>query len=85
MKFSKMCDYLGKPHFICKTGRKNIRILEVGLSYDKSFVVPINRIANRRPADVVFDDESASEEPLDLETPVILDRPYAAVSPFLPR
>jgi hypothetical protein len=51
MKFSKMCDYKGVAHFIVKTGRKNIRILLPGQPYEKSFVVPIKKIANRRPAE----------------------------------
>ena len=51
MKFSKMVDYKGKPHFVCKTGRKNVRILEPGKDYDKSFVVPIKKVSNRRPAE----------------------------------
>ena len=64
MRFSKMCDYKEKPHFVCKTGRKNIRILEVGKPYDKSFVVPINRVSNRRPADFLEDPEDGISEDL---------------------
>jgi len=51
MKFSKMCDYHGEAHFVCKTGTKNIRILAVGQPYERSFVVPIAHTSNRRPAD----------------------------------
>ena len=51
MKFSNMCDYKDEAHYICKTGRKNIRILEPGLPYDRSFVVPIGLTSNRRPAE----------------------------------
>lgn len=54
MKFSKMVDYRAKPYFVCKTGRKNIRILAPGLAYENSFVVPIKETSNRRPA--VLDD-----------------------------
>ena len=51
MKFSKMCDYKGVAHFIVKTGRKNIRILLPGQPYEKSFVVPLKKVSNRRPAE----------------------------------
>ena len=51
MKFSKTVDYKGRPHFVCKTGRKRIRILEPGLPYEKSFVVPLKLVSNRRPSE----------------------------------
>lgn len=87
MKFSNMCDYNGKPHFICKTGRKNVRILDVGQPYEKSFVVPINRIGNRRPADVQFEDDPASEDVLDADTPARprFSLPGVPVESVLPR
>jgi hypothetical protein len=68
MKFSKMCDYANKPHFVCKTGRKNIRILEVGQPYEKSFVVPLKKISNRRPSDFIEDpEEETTEDSPELE------------------
>jgi hypothetical protein len=57
MKFSKMCDYKGVAHFIVKTGRKNIRILLPGQPYEKSFVVPIKKVSNRRPAEYEPEDD----------------------------
>ena len=50
MKFSKMIDYKGKAYFLCRTGRINCRILEPGQPYEKSFVVPIKKTSNKRPA-----------------------------------
>ncbi len=70
MKFSKMCDYKGEAHFVCKTGTKNVRILAVGQSYDQSFVVPIGHTTNRRPAEFHENADSpldTSEEIDDLE------------------
>jgi len=57
MKFSKMCDYKGVAHFIVKTGRKNIRILLPGQPYEKSFVVPLKKVSNRRPAEYEPEDD----------------------------
>jgi len=57
MKFSKMCDYKGVAHFIVKTGRKNIRILLPGKPYEKSFVVPLKKVSNRRPAEYEPEDD----------------------------
>ncbi len=57
MKFSKIVDYKGEAHFVCKTGRKNIRILKPGEPYEKSFVVPLKKVSNRRAADIEQDDE----------------------------
>jgi hypothetical protein len=74
MKFSKMCDYKGVAHFIVKTGRKNIRILEPGKPYEKSFVVPLKKVSNRRPADFIEDPEDDIEENVELEDkPQLLD------------
>ena len=71
MKFSKMCDYKHVPHFIVKTGRKNIRILLPGQPYEKSFVVPIKKISNRRSAECEPEDDDLDdvelEEPTELE------------------
>jgi len=66
VKFSKMCDYKNEAHFIVKTGRKNIRILKPGDSYDKSFVVPIRKTSNRRPSDGIEPDEDEDETPEEL-------------------
>lgn len=72
MRFSKMVDYKGKPHFVCKTGRKNIRILEPGQEYDQSFVVPIKKVSNRRPAEFIEDPEDDVDEvELEEETELI--------------
>ena len=49
MRFSNLVDYKGVPHYVVKTGRKNIRILKPGEAYEKSFVVPLKRVSNRRP------------------------------------
>jgi hypothetical protein len=67
VKFSKMCDYKGVAHFIVKTGRKNIRILLPGQPYEKSFVVPIKKISNRRPAEYEPEDDMDDVE-LEEET-----------------
>ena len=69
MKFSKMCDYKGEAHYICKTGRKNIRILAPGQPYERSFVVPIGHTFNRRPAEFQENPEAslALEEMFDEE------------------
>lgn len=61
MKFSKVCDYKGEAHYICKTGRKNIRILLPGLPYEKSFVVPLKTVSNRRPAEMQEDSEAGPD------------------------
>jgi len=62
MKFSNMMDYKGKAHYVCKTGRKNIRLLEPGLPYDQSFVVPLRLTSNRRPAEFQEDPEAGLSE-----------------------
>jgi len=68
MKFSKMCDYKGVAHFIVKTGRKNIRILLPGQPYEKSFVVPLKKVSNRRPAEYVEEpDEDLDDDDLEEE------------------
>jgi hypothetical protein len=67
MKFSKMVDYKGQPHFVCKTGRKNVRILEPGLPYEKSFVVPLKQVSNRRPAEFSEDPEVLPDLPEGIE------------------
>jgi hypothetical protein len=67
MKFSKMVDYKGQAHFVCKTGRKNVRILEPGLPYEKSFVVPLKLVSNRRPAEFSEDPDVLSELPEGIE------------------
>jgi hypothetical protein len=67
MKFSKMVDYKGQAHFVCKTGRKNVRILEPGLPYEKSFVVPLKQVSNRRPAEFSEDPDVLSELPEGIE------------------
>lgn len=64
MRFSNQVDYKGQAHFICKTGRKNIRILKPGEPYEKSFVVPLSKVSNRRPAEYV---EEPDEDDVDLE------------------
>ena len=63
MKFSNMVTHKGKDFFVVKTGRKNIRILEPGQPYDKSFVVPLKKVSNRRPADGIVDDDDDDETP----------------------
>ena len=63
MRFTKLVDYKGKPHFVCKTGTKRIRILEPGRKYEDSFVVPLKKVSNRRPADL--DPEEVEDEDLD--------------------
>jgi hypothetical protein len=67
MKFSKMVDYKGQAHFVCKTGRKNVRILEPGLPYEKSFVVPLKLVSNWRPAEFSEDPDVLSELPEGIE------------------
>ena len=67
MKFSKMCDYKGVAHFIVKTGRKNIRILLPGQPYEKSFVVPLKKVTNRRPAEYEPEDDLDDEPEGDVE------------------
>jgi hypothetical protein len=67
MKFSKMCDYKGKAYFLCRTGRRNCRILEPGQPYEKSFVVPIKSTSNKRPADVAQDDDADVQLEDDVE------------------
>jgi ribosomal protein S8 len=57
MRFSNQVDYKGKAHFVCKTGRKNIRILLPGQPYEKSFVVPLKKVSNRRPAEYEPEDD----------------------------
>jgi hypothetical protein len=71
MKFSKMCDYKGVAHFIVKTGRKNIRILLPGKPYEKSFVVPLKKVSNRRPAE--YEPEDDLDEPEIGEGAELLD------------
>ncbi len=61
MKFSNVVDYKGVAHFVVKTGRKNIRILLPGQPYEKSFVVSLKKVSNRRPADV--EEEPDVDEP----------------------
>jgi hypothetical protein len=67
MKFSNMGDFAGKPHFVCKTGRKHIRILEPGQPYERSFVVPLTKVSNRRPADFCESDEDAGGLPESID------------------
>lgn len=62
MRFSKMVDYKGEPHFLCRTGRRNVRILKPGEPYEKSFVVPIKKVSNKRPADIECDSEDEIED-----------------------
>jgi hypothetical protein len=64
MKFSNMVDYKGVPHYVVKTGRRNIRILLPGQPYEKSFVVPLKKVSNRRPAEYI---EDPDEEEVDLD------------------
>jgi hypothetical protein len=61
MRFSNMCDYKGVAHFIVKTGRRNIRILKPGMPYEKSFVVPLKKVSNRRPVEYEPEDEDDAE------------------------
>jgi hypothetical protein len=67
MRFSNMVDYKGVAHYVVKTGRKNIRILLPGQPYEKSFVVPLKKVSNRRPAEYVEEPDDEVENPLDLE------------------
>ena len=72
MKFSNVVDYKNEPHFVCKTGRKNIRILKPGEPYENSFVVSLKRVSNRRPAEYdpeedVDEVELADEPEVELE------------------
>jgi hypothetical protein len=69
MRFSNMVDYKGVAHYVVKTGRKNIRILLPGQPYEKSFVVPLKKVSDRRPADFIEDpdDEVENENPFNLE------------------
>jgi hypothetical protein len=62
MRFSNLVDYKGVPHYVVKTGRKNIRILKPGEDYEKSFVVPLKKVSNRRPAEYVEDDVDDDDE-----------------------
>ena len=68
MRFSNIVDYKGVAHFIVKTGRKNIRILLPGQPYEKSFVVPLKKVSNRRPAEYVEEpDEDLDDDDLEEE------------------
>ena len=49
-----------------KTGRKNIRILEPGKDYDKSFVVSLKKVSNRRPAEYEPEDD-LDEDDVELD------------------
>jgi hypothetical protein len=62
-----MVDYKGEPHFVVKTGRRNIRILKPGLPYEKSIKVPLKSVSNRRPADIEQNDEDEVELEDDVE------------------
>jgi hypothetical protein len=73
VKFSKIVDYKGTPHFVCKTGRKNIRILKPGDPYEQSFVVPLKKVSNRRPAEYEPEDEDVDEVELSGEPEVELE------------
>lgn len=66
MRFSNLVDYKGVPHYVVKTGRKNIRILKPGEEYDKSFVVSLKKVSNRRPAEYVEDSDDDDDD-VDLE------------------
>jgi hypothetical protein len=70
MKFSNMVDYKGVPHYVVKTGRRNIRILLPGQAYEKSFVVPLKKVSNRRPAEYIEDPDEEEVE-LDEENEVL--------------
>ena len=48
MKFSKMSITRARHISSVKTGRKNIRILEPGEPYEKSFVVPLEEECRTR-------------------------------------
>ena len=65
MRFSNMVDYKGVPHYVVKTGRKNIRILLPGQPYEKSFVVPLKKVSNRRPAEYEPEDDQDDDETLE--------------------
>lgn len=62
MRFSNIVDYKNQPHFVCKTGRKNIRILKPGEPYERSFVVPLKKVSNRRPAEYEPEDDDDDVE-----------------------
>lgn len=70
MKFSNMVDYKEVPHYVVKTGRKNIRNLLPGQPYEKSFVVPLKKVSNRRPAEYV-EEPDEDEVELDEENDVL--------------
>ncbi len=63
MKFSNQCDFKGDAnhpagqYLIVKTGRIRIRLLKPGEPYSASFVVPLKKVSNRRPADGIVDDD----------------------------
>lgn len=67
MRFSNLVDYKGVPHYVVKTGRKNIRILKPGEAYEKSFVVPLKRVSNRRPAEYVEEPEDDLDDDMELD------------------
>ena len=73
MRFSNLVDYKGTPHHVVKTGRKNIRILKPGEPYEKSFVVPLRKVSNRRPAEFVEDDVDDDDDVELEEQPEITD------------
>jgi hypothetical protein len=54
-------------YYVVKTGRRNIRILKPGEDYDKSFVVPLKKVSNRRPAEYEPEDDDQDDDDLDLE------------------
>ncbi len=64
MRFSNIVTYKGEDFYVVKTGRRNIRILKPGEDYEKSFVVPLKKVSNRRPAEVQEPDD---DDDLDLE------------------
>ena len=87
MRFSNMVTYKDKDYYVVKTGRRNIRILEPGMPYEKSFVVPLKKVSNRRPAEYEpeDDDQDDLEEDVEFTGQPRLVPPVGEDEQFLPR
>lgn len=85
MRFSNVVDYKGQAHYVCKTGRKNIRILKPGEEYEKSFVVPLKKVSNRRPAEYVEEPDEDDDVDLKDETELVDDEAEELEDEFQPQ
>ena len=85
MRFSNVVDYKGQAHYVCKTGRKNIRILKPGEEYEKSFVVPLKKVSNRRPAEYVEEPDEDDDVDFKDETELVDDEAEELEDEFQPQ